>query len=130
MQANGAEQIICLGDVVGYGPFPGECLDLVQRCGAVLMGNHEEALLFGAESHGLSNDELALCQLPVMIPARPIPEPLCVPPDCSMSRRAMNPSTTAAMPTGIDRKNEKNKQAISETTPDQTIVSTTRRTPG
>ena len=34
-----------------------------------------------------------------------------------MSRRAMNPSTTAAMPTGIDRKNEKNKQAISETTP-------------
>ena len=50
MQANGAEQIICLGNVVGYGPFPGECLDLVQRCGAVLMGNHEEALLFGAEN--------------------------------------------------------------------------------
>ena len=50
MEANGAGRIICLGDVVGYGPYPGECLDLVRRCGAVLMGNHEEALLFGAEN--------------------------------------------------------------------------------
>ena len=41
MEENGAERVICLGDVVGYGPFPGECLDLVRRCGAVLMGNHE-----------------------------------------------------------------------------------------
>lgn len=50
MEARGAERIICLGDVVGYGPYPGECLDLVKRCGAVLMGNHEEALLYGAEN--------------------------------------------------------------------------------
>jgi len=50
MEQQNAKRIICLGDVVGYGPFPGECLDLVQRCGAVLMGNHEEALLFGAEN--------------------------------------------------------------------------------
>jgi predicted phosphodiesterase len=50
MEENGAQRIICLGDVVGYGPYPGECLDLVRRCGAVLMGNHEEALMFGAEN--------------------------------------------------------------------------------
>jgi predicted phosphodiesterase len=50
MEAHGAEKILCLGDVVGYGPFPGECLDLVRSCGAVLMGNHEEALLKGAEN--------------------------------------------------------------------------------
>jgi predicted phosphodiesterase len=50
MEDTGAERMICLGDVVGYGPFPGECLDLVRSCGAVLMGNHEEALLFGAEN--------------------------------------------------------------------------------
>lgn len=50
MEKRGAERVLCLGDVVGYGPFPGECLDLVRRCGAVLMGNHEEALLFGAEN--------------------------------------------------------------------------------
>jgi predicted phosphodiesterase len=50
MESKGAEAVLCLGDVVGYGPYPGECLDLVKRCGVVLMGNHEEALLFGAEN--------------------------------------------------------------------------------
>jgi len=50
MEAKGAEKVLCLGDVVGYGPFPGECLDLVQSCGCVLMGNHEEALLHGADN--------------------------------------------------------------------------------
>ncbi|MFT4171019.1 MAG: RNA methyltransferase [Rhodocyclaceae bacterium] len=31
----------------------------------------EVALVFGNETYGLSNDELALCQVPVMIPANP-----------------------------------------------------------
>ncbi|MFA9440259.1 RNA methyltransferase [Uliginosibacterium sp. sgz301328] len=31
----------------------------------------EVAMVFGNETYGLSNDELALCQLPVMIPANP-----------------------------------------------------------
>jgi predicted phosphodiesterase len=52
------EQILCLGDVVGYGPQPRECLDLVRRRADVtLMGNHDFAVLFepnkfniGAES--------------------------------------------------------------------------------
>lgn len=42
----GAERIICLGDVIGYGANPVECLDLVaQRCEVTLMGNHEYAAL-------------------------------------------------------------------------------------
>jgi diadenosine tetraphosphatase ApaH/serine/threonine PP2A family protein phosphatase len=41
--------VVCLGDVVGYGPTPMECVDLVQsRCRFTVMGNHEEALLHGA----------------------------------------------------------------------------------
>jgi len=52
------QHIICLGDVVGYGPNPVECLDLViNRCRACLMGNHDFAVLYepynfnsGAES--------------------------------------------------------------------------------
>lgn len=37
-------EIICLGDIVGYGPFPGECLDLVMaRCRHSVRGNHDEA---------------------------------------------------------------------------------------
>jgi diadenosine tetraphosphatase ApaH/serine/threonine PP2A family protein phosphatase len=41
------EQIICLGDVIGYGPQPRECLDLVmQRAAVTLMGNHDYAVLY------------------------------------------------------------------------------------
>ena len=32
-RANGAEKIVCLGDVVGYGPLPAETLALVQEQG-------------------------------------------------------------------------------------------------
>lgn len=36
------DQIICLGDTVGYGAFPSECIDLVrERCSVVLAGNHD-----------------------------------------------------------------------------------------
>jgi len=39
-------EVICLGDVVGYGPDPIECLRLVRnRCSLVIKGNHEEAAL-------------------------------------------------------------------------------------
>ena len=40
------EEIVCLGDVVGYGPEPGACLELVhERCATVIRGNHEDAVL-------------------------------------------------------------------------------------
>lgn len=39
-------RIICLGDVVGYGPRPNECVELVKReCAVCLMGNHDHAVL-------------------------------------------------------------------------------------
>ncbi|HNR98758.1 MAG TPA: metallophosphoesterase family protein [Planctomycetota bacterium] len=42
----GIQSVLCLGDVVGYGPDPDLCLDLVRRrCSVYLMGNHEEALI-------------------------------------------------------------------------------------
>ncbi|MGH7142923.1 MAG: metallophosphoesterase family protein [Planctomycetota bacterium] len=45
----GITDIVCLGDIVGYGPEPAECLDLVKsRTDLVILGNHEEAVLFGA----------------------------------------------------------------------------------
>ncbi len=40
------EAIYCLGDVVGYGPNPRECLDQIMQCAVVLMGNHDQAVLF------------------------------------------------------------------------------------
>jgi diadenosine tetraphosphatase ApaH/serine/threonine PP2A family protein phosphatase len=42
----GIDEIWCLGDVVGYGPDPVQCTDLVTRnCSLALMGNHDWALL-------------------------------------------------------------------------------------
>ena len=41
------EQIICLGDVIGYGPQPKACLDIVmQKASVTLMGNHDYAVLY------------------------------------------------------------------------------------
>lgn len=43
------EEVICLGDVIGYGPNPRECIELAERFDITLLGNHEEAVLFLAE---------------------------------------------------------------------------------
>ena len=44
------DRIYCLGDVVGYGASPNECLDLVRRhCSVVLLGNHDAAASGGPE---------------------------------------------------------------------------------
>jgi predicted phosphodiesterase len=38
-------KIVCLGDIVGYGSQPNECIDLVhRRCDVVLQGNHDAAV--------------------------------------------------------------------------------------
>jgi predicted phosphodiesterase len=42
----GASELWCLGDVVGYGASPNECTTLVREaCSAVLVGNHDLAVL-------------------------------------------------------------------------------------
>jgi diadenosine tetraphosphatase ApaH/serine/threonine PP2A family protein phosphatase len=47
IDARGVKRIICLGDTVGYGPDPLECVDLVrQRCAWSLMGNHDYGVLY------------------------------------------------------------------------------------
>ena len=44
----GIKDIVCLGDVVGYGPNPMECLEIVQSISNLnILGNHEEAVLYG-----------------------------------------------------------------------------------
>jgi diadenosine tetraphosphatase ApaH/serine/threonine PP2A family protein phosphatase len=46
IEAAGIEDVWCLGDVVGYGPEPNACTDLVrERCSLCLVGNHDLAVL-------------------------------------------------------------------------------------
>ena len=43
--AQGAETVVCLGDVVGYGPLPKETLALIRRAAPItLAGNHDDAV--------------------------------------------------------------------------------------
>ena len=46
LDAAGIDRLVCLGDVVGYGPDPIECLDLIfERDPLMVAGNHEDALM-------------------------------------------------------------------------------------
>lgn len=47
------EQIVCLGDIIGYGPDPQACLDVAIGFDACILGNHDLAALFDPE--GFSN---------------------------------------------------------------------------
>ncbi|HHN78014.1 MAG TPA: metallophosphoesterase [Phycisphaerales bacterium] len=45
--SRGIERIICLGDIIGYGPDPLDCVDLVrEKCAWSLMGNHDFGVLY------------------------------------------------------------------------------------
>ena len=44
------DELYCLGDIIGYGPNPCECLDLViEHCTVCLLGNHDQGALFDPE---------------------------------------------------------------------------------
>ncbi|MCI0343365.1 MAG: metallophosphoesterase family protein [Planctomycetales bacterium] len=43
------DEILCLGDIIGYGPNPRESIDIAKGFSFNLLGNHEEAVLFLAE---------------------------------------------------------------------------------
>lgn len=50
IQQQNVADVYCLGDILGYGPNPRECLDLVmQHCAATILGNHDQAALFDPE---------------------------------------------------------------------------------
>lgn len=45
----GVSEIYCLGDIVGYGPNPCECIDHVMKMDICILGNHDQAALFDPE---------------------------------------------------------------------------------
>lgn len=47
IEKRGIEKVFCLGDVVGYGPNPIECLDLIiDRAEWCVLGNHDYAVFY------------------------------------------------------------------------------------
>ena len=46
IKTQSVDKIICLGDIVGYGANPNECIDIInQFCPNTLLGNHDAAAL-------------------------------------------------------------------------------------
>ncbi len=55
IDARKVDEVICLGDIVGYGANPNECVDIVRgRCSAVVLGNHDEAVLNTSRAQGFN----------------------------------------------------------------------------
>ena len=51
------DQIYCLGDVVGYGPNPCECVDACQQFQLCLLGNHDNGALFDPEGFSVGAEK-------------------------------------------------------------------------
>lgn len=50
IREQGVKEIFCLGDIIGYGPNPRECLETVmQRCKLSILGNHDQGAMFDPE---------------------------------------------------------------------------------
>ena len=60
IDAEGVDELWCLGDVVGYGPRPNECCDLVRaRATLSLCGNHDLAVLGALDIGEFTGDAAA-----------------------------------------------------------------------
>ncbi len=58
----GAEEVWCLGDVVGYGPEPHQCLELLrQRNHVCVAGNHDRAAIGKLDTAYFNPDAAAAC---------------------------------------------------------------------
>jgi predicted phosphodiesterase len=55
------EAVWCLGDLVGYGPHPNECIEQVRELRALvcLVGNHDKAVLGELDVNAFNNDARA-----------------------------------------------------------------------
>jgi predicted phosphodiesterase len=63
-EAENYDAVWCLGDLVGYGPDPNECIQLVQTLPNLtcLLGNHDAAVLGNIESSAFNPEARAVVQ--------------------------------------------------------------------
>lgn len=54
-KSNSINIIICLGDIIGIGPYPEKCVDFLMNCANIklfcVQGNHENYLINGIKRH-------------------------------------------------------------------------------
>ena len=58
----GVEKVWCLGDVVGYGPEPHQCVELLRQCNHVCVaGNHDLAAIGKVDTAYFNPDAATAC---------------------------------------------------------------------
>ena len=58
IEKRGIKTIYCLGDVVGYGPNPKECLSIiVENCKFCVLGNHDYAVFYEPTNFNLGAEQ-------------------------------------------------------------------------
>lgn len=60
LERQGVALVYNLGDTLGYGPNPVECLDLVRRMSVVLKGNFDQAVMFTPDGFCLAAQQSVL----------------------------------------------------------------------
>ena len=60
IEKKGIKKVFCLGDILGYGPNPKECLDMIiDRCELCVLGNHDYAVLFEPTNFNFGAEQAA-----------------------------------------------------------------------
>lgn len=57
VERHDVDRVVCLGDVVGYGPKPCECLDRVMEMEFCVLGNHDSSALFDPEGFNVAAEQ-------------------------------------------------------------------------
>ncbi len=57
IESQNIDRVICLGDVVGYGPDPCACLDHVMGFDFCVLGNHDSSALFDPEGFNVAAEQ-------------------------------------------------------------------------
>ena len=62
-ERGGADEVWCLGDIVGYGPDPRECINILrQRHALCVAGNHDWAAIGKLDTSAFNPEAAAACQ--------------------------------------------------------------------
>lgn len=60
IEKRGIKTVYCLGDILGYGPNPLECLDLImEKTEVCVMGNHDYAVVYEPTNFNLGAEQAA-----------------------------------------------------------------------
>ena len=51
------DRIVCLGDVIGYGPSPSQCVDEAMKFAFCVLGNHDSSALFDPEGFNVAAEQ-------------------------------------------------------------------------